>query len=464
MSKMMHRVPLLFLCFLLTPGPALALDCAWDPDVDPDQALDPVSLVSTLLPGRNNTVEGSDPRLCREACCQTAGCDLALLGFPMDGRPQCMLVQCVRQGRDMCVFRPSTQFKIYRKKVPTDAETKSQEGGEELRVVPLGLLGEINETDSIRCRLPMKVGLCRAAFPRFYYDVTNQSCRSFTYGGCDANENHFNTREECEASCSGVTGSVLPDESTPAPDLPPKARRLAPVDSNVSGLQKAELVLLSTDKAADDFAERCGAEPDGGHCRAAFQHWYYNSKTGSCQTFMYGGCRGNRNNYFTEEDCINSCTVQVLPSKKDADDDDEVSAEYKDGCMVTSDPGPCRAAFPMFYYDASTASCQTFMYGGCRGNNNRYGSEEECLSRCSTGSIDFHGNPRKHLTTAVFLFVTLAAVSALLLAALAVLTLRRHRLSRSTSSASDKEELLPEDDHSSLESLSAPGSPKLDNA
>ncbi|XP_078100708.1 kunitz-type protease inhibitor 2 isoform X2 [Sander vitreus] len=446
MSKMMQRVPLLLLCLLFAPGPALALDCAWDPDVDPDQALDPVSLVSMLLPGHNNTVEGSDPRLCREACCQTAGCDLALLGFPMDGRPQCMLVQCVRQGRDMCVYRPSTQFKIYRKKVPTDAETKNQEGGEELRVVPLGLLGETNQTDNIRCRLPMKVGSCRAAFPKFYYDVTNQSCRSFTYGGCDANDNHFNTREECEASCSGVTGSVLPDESTPAPDLPPKARRLAPVDSN---------------KAANDFAERCGAEPDGGHCRAAFQHWYYNSKTGSCQTFMYGGCRGNRNNYFTEEDCINSCTVKVLPSKKDADDD----AEYKDGCMVTSDPGPCRAAFPMFYYDASTASCQTFMYGGCRGNNNRYGSAEECLSRCSRdASFDSHGNPRKHLTTAVFLFVTLAAVSALLLAALAVLTLRRHRLSRSTSSASDKEELLPEDDHSSLESLSPPGSPKLDNA
>ncbi|TDH15527.1 hypothetical protein EPR50_G00032310 [Perca flavescens] len=404
MSKMMPRVSLLLLCLLLATGPALARDCAWDPDVDPDQALDPVSLASGLLQGQNNTVEGSDPRLCREACCQTAGCDLALLGFPMDGLPQCMLVQCVRQGRDMCVYRPSTQFKIYRKKVPTDAETKNQEGGEELRVVPLVVLGETNQTDTIRCRLPMKVGSCRAAFPRFYYDVTNQSCRGFTYGGCDANQNHFESREECEASCSGVTGSVLPDESTPAPDLPPKARRLAPFDSmSDKGVEsEADPEAKKTEKAADDFAERCGAEPDGGNCRAAFKHWYYNSKTGSCQTFLYGGCQGNKNNYFTEKECIAACTVKVLPSsKKDAAD--EVFAEYRDSCMVTSDPGPCRAAFTMFYYDASTSSCQMFTYGGCRGNNNRYGSAEECLSRCSDASFDAHGNPRKHLTTGEFL-------------------------------------------------------------
>lgn len=62
---------------------------------------------------------------------------------------------------------------------------------------------------SVRCRLPMKVGSCRAAFPRFYYDVTNQSCRSFTYGGCGANGNNFDTLEECEAACSGVTGKIL---------------------------------------------------------------------------------------------------------------------------------------------------------------------------------------------------------------------------------------------------------------
>lgn len=56
--------------------------------------------------------------------------------------------------------------------------------------------------------------------------------------------------------------------------------------------------------------------------------------------------------------------------------------------MGTPDPGPCRAAFTMFYYDASTSTCQSFIYGGCRGNNNRYSSLEECMASCgpSTGN------------------------------------------------------------------------------
>lgn len=54
-----------------------------------------------------------------------------------------------------------------------------------------------------------------------------------------------------------------------------------------------------------------------------------------------------------------------------------------DECMATPDPGPCRAAFPRFYYDFDTGTCQAFMYGGCRGNKNSYGTEEECLNSCS---------------------------------------------------------------------------------
>lgn len=60
------------------------------------------------------------------------------------------------------------------------------------------------------CRLPRVVGNCRAAFPRFYYDVTNQTCKPFIFGGCGGNDNNFNTTEECEASCSGVTGKYQP--------------------------------------------------------------------------------------------------------------------------------------------------------------------------------------------------------------------------------------------------------------
>lgn len=56
---------------------------------------------------------------------------------------------------------------------------------------------------------------------------------------------------------------------------------------------------------------RCGAEPVVGPCRAAFKRWYYNAKTGSCESFIYGGCKGNANNYRNESDCVTACTGEL---------------------------------------------------------------------------------------------------------------------------------------------------------
>lgn len=59
------------------------------------------------------------------------------------------------------------------------------------------------------CCFEKEVGTCRAAFPRFYYDVTNQTCKMFVYGGCGGNDNNFNTEQECYNACNGVTGKCV---------------------------------------------------------------------------------------------------------------------------------------------------------------------------------------------------------------------------------------------------------------
>lgn len=48
------------------------------------------------------------------------------------------------------------------------------------------------------------------------------------------------------------------------------------------------------------------------------------------------------------------------------------------------EPGMCRAAFKLFYYNSTTKSCDTFIYGGCGGNKNKFKSEEECKKSCAT--------------------------------------------------------------------------------
>lgn len=53
------------------------------------------------------------------------------------------------------------------------------------------------------CSLPPVSGNCDAAFPRFYFDADTGTCQQFIYGGCEGNENNFQSHSECYAACGG---------------------------------------------------------------------------------------------------------------------------------------------------------------------------------------------------------------------------------------------------------------------
>ena len=52
----------------------------------------------------------------------------------------------------------------------------------------------------------------------------------------------------------------------------------------------------------------CHLPPVTGFCRAAFRRFYFNSETGECHTFIFGGCGGNENNFETMEECMKTCS------------------------------------------------------------------------------------------------------------------------------------------------------------
>ena len=52
-------------------------------------------------------------------------------------------------------------------------------------------------------------------------------------------------------------------------------------------------------------------------------------------------------------------------------------------CSLPSNPGPCRAAFPMYFHNSETGMCEQFTYGGCAGNDNNFGTQESCEEACA---------------------------------------------------------------------------------
>lgn len=52
-------------------------------------------------------------------------------------------------------------------------------------------------------------------------------------------------------------------------------------------------------------------------------------------------------------------------------------------CRLQPESGPCFASLPSWYFDAVMGACFMFNYGGCRGNENRFGTKQQCLDTCA---------------------------------------------------------------------------------
>uniref|UniRef100_A0A0C9SDN8 Putative serine proteinase inhibitor n=1 Tax=Amblyomma americanum TaxID=6943 RepID=A0A0C9SDN8_AMBAM len=121
------------------------------------------------------------------------------------------------------------------------------------------------------CRLPPDEGICRASIPRFYFNPAEGKCSFFIYGGCEGNENNFETIEECEKTCG-------------EPERP-------------------------SDFEGADFETGCAPKPQRGFCKGFLDHWFFNVTSGECEAFLYSGCGGNDNNYESKEECEIACKL-----------------------------------------------------------------------------------------------------------------------------------------------------------
>ncbi|KFD45228.1 hypothetical protein M513_13895, partial [Trichuris suis] len=111
---------------------------------------------------------------------------------------------------------------------------------------------------------------------------------------------------------------------------------------------------------------------------AYFTKYYYNKETKKCETFVYGGCQGNANRFDTLEECEAKCAE----GKKEDVSPAEPDVPAGDACILPKETGPCKQVIKKWYFDSKKKVCRIFIYGGCKGNANKFDTKEECQQRC----------------------------------------------------------------------------------
>lgn len=109
-----------------------------------------------------------------------------------------------------------------------------------------------------------------------------------------------------------------------------------------------------------DTSEDCGSELEK-------VSWYYEPKSNNCFSLMH--CISNSSQlqkvFDTYEECMECCGPMLSGP-----------------CGLPTLQGPCKAYEPRWAYSSSLQQCQSFIYGGCEGNNNNFESKEACEDMC----------------------------------------------------------------------------------
>ena len=55
---------------------------------------------------------------------------------------------------------------------------------------------------------------------------------------------------------------------------------------------------------------------------------------------------------------------------------------FSDKCYLPQSVGRCRSSQEKFFYNSATHQCETFVYGGCQGNDNKFDDITTCQEDC----------------------------------------------------------------------------------
>ncbi|KAJ8036118.1 Papilin [Holothuria leucospilota] len=228
-----------------------------------------------------------------------------------------------------------------------------------------------NQCTAPICSQAIDPGPCLLSLPRFGFNVETSQCEPFTYSGCGGTGNRFRTLADCQQRCEDDT-CALPIDPGPCLDFIPRFGFNTLTGQcegfNYGGCLGNENIFdTSAACLSRCIVNVCSLPLERGPCTATSQVWGFNSIDGVCQTFTYGGCLGNANRFAEQADCQARCEANI--------------------CSQPQDPGPCSASLQSFSYNSVTNACDQFNYGGCLGGGNRFDTLAQCQQSCVVDDI-----------------------------------------------------------------------------
>ncbi|KFD51135.1 hypothetical protein M514_08035 [Trichuris suis] len=135
----------------------------------------------------------------------------------------------------------------------------------------------------------------------------------------------------------------------------------------------------------------CDLPKDRGSCSKFELRFYFNSEFKECKYFFYGGCGGNGNNFKELSQCEKTCGRSIDVKQPSSDKHVETSPandiDEDKRCDQPKDAGPCAGRFIRWYWNRFTSSCEVFVYSGCKGSGNNFGSREQCVEMCGSKQV-----------------------------------------------------------------------------
>uniref|UniRef100_A0A8C5SJN8 BPTI/Kunitz inhibitor domain-containing protein n=1 Tax=Laticauda laticaudata TaxID=8630 RepID=A0A8C5SJN8_LATLA len=160
------------------------------------------------------------------------------------------------------------------------------------------LVALLCETTEI-CKLPEEVEQCRGYFPHFYFNVGTGDCKVFIYGRCARNKNNFQ-------SCFPVDCQIFV-----LPCILESEHNIFLCDDLLGFLKRDRLSYFLLFTFSLPSREMYTSSKNRIMHNSCFLYFFLDTVTGTCVMFVYSGCEGSENNFFTSDECQKECKRKI---------------------------------------------------------------------------------------------------------------------------------------------------------